>query len=142
MRRFDDWPTRLQRYIDASICMSFRYGQHDCCLFTADCIRAMTGADLAEWFRGRYATRKDALALIRERTGRGNVEAVAEYAAHERGLVEVQVAFAQRGDMALIGRGRSSLLGVVSLSGVDVMCLMQKQIMRVDFEHVTRVWRI
>jgi hypothetical protein len=132
----------LQRYLDGLGEVRFQYGQLDCCLFTCDAVMAMTGHDMAAWYRGRYRTRKEALTLIRERTGRASVKAVAMHAAQECGLEAVPVALARRGDMALIGTGSNACMGIVSLSGLDVMAVYGRQIVRVALRSATMAWRI
>jgi hypothetical protein len=132
----------LQSYLDSHRDARFQYGSFDCCLFTCDCVQAMTGYDMAAWFRGRYSTRKRALGLIRERTGHASVKAVAEYAAAECGMGSIPVLMAQRGDMVLVGSGSKAILGIVSLLGTDVMCSSSKGIMRVGLENVTAAWRV
>lgn len=102
----------------------------------------MTGQDMAAWFRGRYATRKAAMALVRERAGRGGVKAVAEYAAVEFEMPLVPIALARRGDMVLLRKGTEATLGIVSLTGMDVMCAGSKGIVRVAFDHATAAWRV
>jgi hypothetical protein len=102
----------------------------------------MTGVDIAAWFRGRYRTRKESLALVKERTGKASIQAVIEYVAAEHGFPPVPVAMAQRGDMVLIGKGARAVVGVVSLSGLDVMCLTRDQIVRVALKNATFAWRV
>jgi hypothetical protein len=102
----------------------------------------MTGHDLASWFRGKYSSRKQAFQLIKERTGGSGISAIAEYAAAEFGMPCVPVLMAQRGDMVLVGKGSKALLGIVSLSGMDVLCQSTNGIIRVAFEHATRAWRV
>jgi hypothetical protein len=102
----------------------------------------MTGTDIAVWFRGRYQNRKGALAAIKERTGHTGVKAIAEYTAAEYGLEYIPVSMAQRGDMVLVGSGRKASLGIVSLTGLEVMSLTGKQIVRVALEHATAAWRV
>ena len=55
----------------------------------------MTGTDIASWFRGRYHTRKGALAAIKERTGHATVKAIAEYTVAEYGMESIPVLMAQ-----------------------------------------------
>jgi hypothetical protein len=102
----------------------------------------MTGMDIAAWFRGRYCTRKESFALVKERTGKASIQAVIEYVAAEHGFPPVPVAMAQRGDMVLIGKGARAVVGVVSLSGLDVMCLTRDQIVRVALKNATFAWRV
>jgi hypothetical protein len=132
----------LQSYLDLHRDEKFKYGARDCCLFTAGCIEAMTGIDIAAWFRGRYSTRKESLALVEERTGKASIQAVIEYVAAEHGFQPVPVSLAQRGDMVLIGKGARAVVGVVSLSGLDVMCLTGNQIVRVALKNATYAWRV
>jgi len=102
----------------------------------------MTGVDIAAWFRGRYGTRKESLALVKERTGKASIQAVIEYVAREHGFPPIPVSMAQRGDMVLIGKGARAVVGVVSLSGLDVMCLHKNQIVRVALKNATYAWRV
>ncbi len=140
--RFEDWPERLQAYLDSHRESHFQYGELDCCLFVCDCVLAMTGHDMAAWFRGRYNTRKSALSLIRERTGHCGVTAVARYAAKEAGYPSIPPLMARRGDMVLVGTGRKAILGLISLAGADVMCISTDTIQRIDLKHVTAAWRV
>lgn len=142
LTRLADWQSRLQSCMDARRDAHFEYGVFDCCLFTCDCVEAVTGHDMAAWFRGRYGTRREALELVRQRTGHATVRAIAEHAADECGMRAVDILMAQRGDMVLVGRGRKAVLGVVSLLGTDVMCAGTDGIVRVEFEHVTAAWRV
>jgi hypothetical protein len=142
LARFPDWQSRLQAYLSALRNARFRYGVNDCCIFSCDAIRSMTGHDIVGEARGRYATRKAAMEAVRERTGGSNVTAFAEYTASELGMPSVPIAMAQRGDMVLVGSGSKAALGIVSLSGLDVMCLTRKGIVRVELKHVTAAWRV
>jgi hypothetical protein len=142
LKRLSDWPSRLQSYLNTRRDTRFAYGDHDCCLFGADCIAAMTDQDIAEWFRGKYHSRKEALALIGERTGKETVAAIAEYSATQWGMQSVPISMARRGDMVLVGKGSKSVLGIVSLNGADIMCLHKNGIVRVAIEHATKAWRV
>jgi len=46
--------------------MPFDEAKNNCGLFVANCIRAMTGVDLAYRYRGRFSSLREGLALIRE----------------------------------------------------------------------------
>jgi hypothetical protein len=87
----------------------FLWGEHDCCLFAADCAGAMTGENFATGWRGTYDSETGAKALLR---GGGSLKKVlAHY------LDEVPVKFAQRGDIAIVENNGSQCAGVV-YSGV------------------------
>ncbi|MFQ5535576.1 MAG: hypothetical protein ACE5EM_12670 [Sphingomonadales bacterium] len=54
--RKSDWPELLAREVEAAAERPFCWGKHDCCLFAANIVKAMTGDDPAKAFRGRYRT--------------------------------------------------------------------------------------
>lgn len=130
--RYHDWQSRLHNYLSSVYQTPFKYGVFDCGVFSSEAIEAMTGADLASQFRGRYTTRKEALKLV------GTMEQVAE----RSGLKPVPVVFGQRGDLAVIRSGVKSSLGIVSLHGNDVLSPGKDGLMRVEMNQVTKVFRV
>ena len=119
MKRFEDWDQRLAKILADRLDAPFVWGTNDCCLFACDAIRAMTGHDPAEWFRGRYAKKESAYKLLKE-FARGEILATTELITQELGMREVQPAFAKRGDVALIEGGLGQTLGVIDLTGMNV----------------------
>ncbi|MCB4611957.1 DUF6950 family protein [Enterobacter asburiae] len=101
-----DWHNRLIAVIRAAEKRPFLWGEHDCCLFAADCAEAMTGDDFADGWRGTYDSETGAKkALLR---GGGSLEKVlAEY------LDEVPVKMAQRGDIAVVENAGTRCAGVI-----------------------------
>src|SRR5579875_2078687 len=103
MQRSRTWDTQeLAQYLLDRANAPHKYGENDCCLCAGDGIRAMTGVDIAEDFRG-YKTQRGALMAIRKVTGGSTVEHAAEYVANKYGLPEhAHPLKAQRGDLVLI----------------------------------------
>lgn len=66
MQRLDGWRPAFVAAIDAHRGHAFVWGEHDCAILAADCVLAVTGIDPAEPFRGRYATKKEAAAVLAE----------------------------------------------------------------------------
>ena len=64
-KRLLDWNERLQALVQERTKAPFVWGQHDCSLWAADCILALTGEDLACSYRGKYTSAKSALRLIK-----------------------------------------------------------------------------
>lgn len=54
LKRFPDWPRRLETAIDDARFRAFCWGRHDCALNAADCVAAITGHDFGAAFRGSY----------------------------------------------------------------------------------------
>lgn len=63
--RLYDWETRFSRYISTVAREGFAWGLHDCALFAAGGIEAVTGVDPAAEWRGRYGDEAGGMALIR-----------------------------------------------------------------------------
>lgn len=101
-----DWHNRLIAVIRAAEKRPFLWGEHDCCLFAADCAEAMTGENFADGWRGTYDCETGAKkALLR---GGGSLEKVlAKY------LDEVPVKMAQRGDIAIVENAGTRCAGVI-----------------------------
>lgn len=101
-----DWHNRLIAVIRAAEKRPFLWGEHDCCLFAADCAEAMTGDNFADGWRGTYDSETGAKkALLR---GGGSLEKVLSKYLHE-----VSVKMAQRGDIAVVENAGTRCAGVI-----------------------------
>lgn len=105
MRLFD-WEARLSTYIGAVAREGFAYGRHDCALFAAGGVLALTGADPAASWRGRYSTELGGLRHLR-RAG------FADHIAHAESLFPAIAATGiLPGDLAIVDEGLGAL-GIV-----------------------------
>jgi len=113
--RHDDWRARLSAYINDAMRKPFRPGKHDCALFAAGAIEAMTGVDFARGFRG-YRT----LAEGQRRLSAKGFDSIVDLAADR--LTSIPVAMARAGDVAIVaGEGGQPALGVVQGGGIHVL---------------------
>lgn len=106
MRRAD-WHNRLVQYLSEVIYAPPEMGRHDCALFLAGAVEAMTGADYAAPYRGRYTTMQGGLRILRKD---GFADHIALAAHH---LEEIPVAFAAPGDGAVVETEDGPALGVM-----------------------------
>lgn len=137
LMRFEDWPTRLDAFLESRKQTAFAWGEHDCCLFACDAIQTITGVDLAADYRGKYSTAKEALDLM----GEEDIGDMMTRIGAQHGVVEVPVAYAQRGDAVLVEHEHEAL-GIVALSGVDVWVPGELFLVRAPIETVLRAWKI
>ncbi len=114
LQRLQDWRPRLVGYLETVRTRSFAYGSHDCGLFAAGAVRAMTGVDLAAQFRGRYDSLKAGLKLVRG----GPMTILRQH------FEEVPTAFAGVGDLALIGEVGFPALGL--FEGQHILVLREE----------------
>lgn len=134
LQRTADWRVRLRDYVLGKMGEPFRPGRHDCALFAAGAVEAMTGRDLAAEWRGKYRTLKRGESLLRER-GFEDHEDVCRAL-----LPEVAPAFAQVGDVAVIEIDGGVALGVVQ--GEVVYCLHPGGAAIVPRARMVRAYRV
>jgi len=107
----------LRAYVQQAARMPFRPGHHDCALFAAGAVAAMTGRDYAADLRGQYRTIEDGKALLQEQ-GFGDHVALAASL-----FAEIPPLMAQIGDLAVVEEDGEQALGVVQGACIYVLRL-------------------
>ncbi|MDF2603503.1 hypothetical protein [Sphingomonas sp.] len=102
MHRKPDWDARLAAYLEPLRARPFVWGEHDCCIFAAGAVEAMTGVDPMPEFRGRYRTAIGSARALR-RYGAGDLAATLDGK-----FTRISAALAHRGDIVM----SSGLLGI------------------------------
>lgn len=67
--RLNNWPRLLAEHVDANRDRPFAWGQHDCLLWAASCVYAITGYDPAADLRGTYSTALEGMRIMDEAGG-------------------------------------------------------------------------
>lgn len=116
MTRQPDWRVRLASYLAAVAAKPFAPGEHDCALFAAGAVTAMTGVDLAADWRGAYASLPAGLRALRKAGFDDHIALVA------RQFKPIHPAFAQVGDIAVLeGDDGFAALGIVQGERIYVL---------------------
>lgn len=63
------WRQRFDTLVRERMTTPFEWGVQDCCIWPADCVKAMTGVDHAAAWRGTYSTEAEAEALLQSLGG-------------------------------------------------------------------------
>lgn len=134
MTRLDDWHARLAAYVYEAGRTPFAYGAHDCALFAAGAVEAMTGTDLAAGWRGIYRTLAGGLKAVKRA---GHADHVALAAHH---FAEITVAEAMPGDLAVVAGPEGPALGVVQ--GAQVYVATPTGLGLVPLLQAARVFRV
>ena len=109
VNRHDHWPRLLSEAIQAAAQTPWSWATDNCALFTADCVLAMTGTDIAKGYRGRYKTARGWNRIIK-----GDVEIIAVKICEAHAMKEIDPAYAQRGDIVIFLSQGEKCVGVVS----------------------------
>ncbi len=131
-----DWRMKLAEYLHVVASRHFSWGEHDCALFAAGAIKAMTGHDFAAEFRGRYATSIGGLRILRKAGFADHAELAASI------FEEVAPAFAHVGDIAVIDTDQGAALGIIQGSRVYVLRPDEAGIGTVDLLTASRAFRV
>ena len=115
MGRLIDWQARLVSYLADCRTRPFAYGAHDCALFAAGAVQAMTGLDTAADWRGRYTTHRGGLRVLRRAGFRDHIAVVAAQ------FPEIPLAQALPGDLAAIGTVDEAVPGPALAPALGVM---------------------
>lgn len=118
LTRRDDWRGRFATEMDRQRRTAFVWGKQDCAIgLVCGAVEAITGADLARGYRGKYRSPKAALRLMRE----SGAEALGDFAAQQ--LPEIHPSQARVGDIGiLVSDGPiGEAFCIVDASGVIVM---------------------
>jgi hypothetical protein len=113
--RYADWRQHLVAYLADAARRPFAQGTHDCALFLAGGVLAMTGQDYAARYRGRYTTTRGGLRILRKDGFETHVALAAHY------LPDLPVALAREGDAAVVPTGDGPALGIVQGEGIYVL---------------------
>ena len=128
--RLADWRPRLVAYLEEVRARPFGYGSHDCALFAAGAVMAMTGTDLASDYRGRYGSLKEGLKLA----GTSHLRILRQH------FEEVPTAFAGVGDLAMIGEIGFPALGI--FEGEHILVLREDGLGLMPRAAATQAWRV
>lgn len=115
MRRLPDWRVDFYQAIEAHRGFAFAWGHHDCAILTADCIKAVTGLDLAAPYRGRYDSQRSGQEAL---AGQGRADPAAILAEH---FEEIAVGHAIVGDAAIIPLSRRRRFAVAPVAGAELV---------------------
>lgn len=133
LRRLEGWEARLNVYVEASRHRPFDWGKHDCALFAAGAIEAVTGTPLVDIpaYSGVYEAAR-ALKCM------GHRDVIDLANAHLRPWQSVLMA--RRADIALLSTEHGLSLGVVlgaSVAGPGVDGLMFSPL-----QQASKAWRV
>lgn len=133
MRRAD-WKLQLIQFMGDAARTPFQPGVHDCALFAAGAVLAMTDVDFAADFRGKYSSIKGGLKRLQKA---GYADHVALAAAL---FTEIAPAFAAPGDLAVVPDVQGEALGIVQGQGIYV--LTTDRLGMVSLLAATRAFRV
>lgn len=130
--RHINWVTRLPETLQKATQKPFSWGEHDCCLFAADCVIAVCDFDPCEKIRGRYKTKAGAARVLK--TEFGDLES-----ALSRFFSEIGPEKAMRGDIVMFNGDDGKTLGVIWAN--KTWAVTNSGVCPVNFQPI-KAWRV
>lgn len=115
MKRYSFWRTALADYLQRVSSRPFVPGEHDCALFAAGGVEAMTSEDFGAGYRGRYKTLAGGYRLLKKRGFESHADLAASI------FEEIHPSHAMVGDIAAVNGDGGIALGIVQGEGVYVL---------------------
>jgi len=109
MTRRSTWEADLSAYISSVRGKPYVYGEHDCGLFAAGAVMAMTGEDPGAPFRGQYSNEIGCAKALRKH-GAGDLESTLDALFERRPIGRLQ-----RGDLVWNGEAVGVCMGAYAL---------------------------
>lgn len=137
MSRFEDWPTKLEEFLELRREMPWLWSRHDCVTFAAGAVESMTGREFVDW-KDEYNDPSGAMRALQKRELKGP----ADWA--DENFEEIHPAMAQRGDLVLLpserGPWRSGALGICT--GRYAACADEVGYHLEHMSRALRAWRV
>jgi hypothetical protein len=131
-KRLPDWQPRLAALVSQRMRHPLVWGVHDCCLWAADAVLAVTGVDLAASLRGTYSTQAGADQQLHRLGG------LVDICVQRLGPV-VRTQLAQAGDVGLATVG--NVRALVVCGGAHFLAAGADGLLPVPRQAVLRAWR-
>jgi hypothetical protein len=136
VHRLEGWESRLNAVIEGARDKPYVLGSWDCFRLACNVLEALTGVDRWPEWRGRYATKEQALRLLASRASSFEDAGDGFF-----GVPHVATAFARRGDIVALATGDGAKhLGVCL--GSRAACLSESGLVFVPVAKCLCVWRI
>lgn len=115
LTRLPNWQPRLRAFLRDATTRALEPGKHDCCLFGAGAIEALTGVDLALGWRGHYTTFAGGQRMLLRAGYADHIDLIARH------LEEGHLSEALPGDIAIVPTEDGDAVGVVQGTAVYVL---------------------
>lgn len=109
MTRCDNWPGKLDLFIEEKRAQPFHWERNNCAFFAADWVALLTGVDLASSYREQVTSVRSAVKLMRN--GGGLLDLATAPLARWN-CPQVPVAYARRGDLVTTETKHGPAFGV------------------------------
>jgi hypothetical protein len=138
MKRLPDWRARFERTVDELRARPFDWSQqHDCFVgLVAPLVAAVTGADVAQAYRGRYASMRGAVRVMRNDGFKNLADLVATI------LPEQHPSMAKIGDIVAIPVDDPFGFSLGVVNGERVFVLRPDMAGTVDLLQSTRAFKV
>jgi len=140
--RIPGWEQRFAEFVQAQYDKPFDRGTFDCVRFTADAMFTLVAYDLAQDFRHKYKTDKEAIELVRS-FGPDGFLRVCDEILTSAGFTRTDWRHAHRGDPCFIAEQENSMGGGLGIcTGPYLVTPFKKGLKSIPMKYAQTVWSI
>lgn len=132
MTKLPDWEARLSALVSEAHHTPFAWGEHDCCLWVANCVLAQTGIDPAKGIRGGYLGAREAVTMLETM---GGLEGVGN-----RLGMRIPPLMAMHGDVGIVKGDDRDLMGLCN--GDHWLVTGTNGLMSLPLDFALMAWRV
>jgi hypothetical protein len=133
VQRVPDWEAVLSSLVSQRLREPFCWGRHDCSLWAADAVLAITGRDFAEGLRGVYHDARSAQRIL---VAAGGLSQIVTAALGE----PIPPLFARPGDIGLVEVKQTQVLAVCN--GSHWLAVAPDGLGVVDINKAIQAWKV
>lgn len=137
IKRKQNWHNALNDCIKEYRNKTFSYGKSDCCLFSADVIKAITNVDVMADIRGKYTTEIEAQKKIKIA---GGLEQLLVNIAKKYELSNIEINKAKRGDLIFFDYEDEQFVGICI--GEKIISMSKIGVAFISMKHALIAWGI
>ena len=132
----NDWQILFDEFIISNRFKPFKWGSWDCCKFSNECIKAITGEDLIP-INLKWKDEKSAMKAIKEYGG--TISKSIAKACKKKGAYQVPNSYIQKGDL-VVYKEENELVGISD--GFKVLTPSDDMVVAKQNVDIISVWRI
>ncbi len=136
--RTEGWENRLREFLQIAATLPFERGSHCCATFAGRCVEIMQEREVLPEFRGDYKTKEDAYKFLKEK-GYTGLSSIADKIL---GKPLENVRFAKRGDVVLVVQEGQEALGIVDLTGRNVLTVGLQGLVSYPLSQIVAAWEV
>ena len=138
MKRREDWPNKLNDFIETNRNREFQRGVFDCAVFAGLAVKAMTDEDFVQKYIGTYKSKKEGFEMLKAE----GMKSLIELADKCLDSALDNPNFAGRGDVVAVKYENEVALAVIDLTGRRAVTTGKEGLAFFESKYWLKAWKV